>query len=125
MPKTAAPVTANLAKGSRVVATIDMKGVPAGTPGKVILVEGLSWTRYWVWFDNGPRVGQLHRSKLATLDEWANRGVKKVAPAGAASAVGVDVAPGDDAAGGDVGGVPAALLERSRKARERLGAKKA
>ena len=124
MPKTAAPATSNLAQGSRVIATIDMKGVPAGTPGRVIMVEGLSWTRYWVWFDNGPRVGQLHRSKLATLDEWANRGVKKAA-AGAASPVGGDAAHSDDAAGGDVGGVPAFLLDRSRKARERLGAKKA
>ena len=37
----------------RVVAAEDLPGVPAGTPGVVMMVTGLSWTRYRVQFDNG------------------------------------------------------------------------
>ena len=37
----------------RVVAADDRPGVPAGTPGTVIQVSGLSWIRYRVRWDNG------------------------------------------------------------------------
>ena len=37
----------------RVVAAEDLPGVPAGTPGTVVMVTGLSWIRYRVRFDNG------------------------------------------------------------------------
>jgi len=37
----------------RVVAAEDVAGVPAGTPGTVIQVTGLSWIRYRVRFDTG------------------------------------------------------------------------
>lgn len=37
----------------RVEAADDLPGVPAGTPGKVLMVTGLSWIRYRVRFDNG------------------------------------------------------------------------
>jgi hypothetical protein len=37
----------------RVVAAEDLPGVPAGTPGTVLMVTGLSWIRYRVQFDNG------------------------------------------------------------------------
>jgi hypothetical protein len=37
----------------RVVAAQDRPGVPAGTPGRVIQVSGLSWIRYRVRWDNG------------------------------------------------------------------------
>ena len=30
-----------------------LRGVPAGTPGTVIGVSGLTWIRYRVQFDNG------------------------------------------------------------------------
>ena len=101
-----------------------MRGVPEGTAGKVIHVQGLSWIRYWVWFDNGERVGTLGRNKLATADEWRRR---FDAPAEAVSSPSVEGA-GDAAAtadsSGDVGGVPGHLLERSRAARARWAAKK-
>ena len=123
MPKAALATKNVLTSGARVVAAIEMKGVPAGTPGKVIHVQGLTWTRYWVWFDNGLRVGTLHRDKLMTLDEWARRGevaVKDNSPvAGPAAA-----ASADASATADVGGVPGHLIERSRLARERWAAKK-
>ncbi len=117
-----------LAPKTRVVSTVDMKGVPRGTTGKVIFVQGLSWIRYWVLFDNGVRVGTLDRSKLATLADWENKAgtsaeVVAVAPGG-----GIAAASGDGAgaaAGESIGGVPAHLLEKSKAARARWAAKKA
>lgn len=115
-----AVAAADLRAGSEVVSTLELKGVPLGTHGKVIHVQGLSWTRYWVRFDNGLRVGTLDRKKLATPGEWARR---HDAPAGVAVAsaapAGADAAPEAES----VGGVPGHLLERSRTARERLAAK--
>lgn len=101
-----------------------MRGVPEGTAGKVIHVQGLSWIRYWVWFDNGERVGTLGRTKLATTDEWSRRFDAPVEAVSAAAAIGAGdgAAAGDSS--GDVGGVPGHLLERSRSARARLAAKK-
>lgn len=43
----------------RVVAAEDRPGVPAGTPGVVVMVTGLSWTRYRVRFDNGVELNML------------------------------------------------------------------
>ena len=54
-----------LRKGSQVVATTDLRDVPAGTPGRVILVNGLTWIRYWVLFDNGVSLGSIPRADLA------------------------------------------------------------
>lgn len=116
---TSAPLTT----GTKVRATIDMKGVPLGTTGKVIHVQGLSWIRYWVWFDNGIRLGTIDRSKLATAQEWEHRlnGTADVVAA-PSMVVAADDAPSEEA-GESIGGVPALLLERSRKARERWAAK--
>lgn len=52
---------------------MDLPGVPAGTPGKVLLINGFAWIRYRVAFDNGMEIGSLDRSQLATRDEWAER----------------------------------------------------
>ena len=121
MPPTA---LAELAAGTPVVSTVSMRGVPEGTAGKVIHVQGLSWIRYWVWFDNGQRVGTLARTKLATLDEWARRFDAPAESSGATASVSsADTGPVADSSG-DVGGVPGHLLERSRAARARWAAKK-
>ena len=115
---------AELAVGTPVVSTMPMRGVPEGTAGKVIHVQGLSWIRYWVWFDNGQRIGTLGRTKLATVDEWERRFDAPVEPSGV-SAVATSVDGGSAAdPSGDVGGVPGHLLERSRAARARWAAKK-
>lgn len=57
----------------KVVAAVDLPGVPAGTPGKVTLVNGFRWIRYRVYFDNGADVGSLDRSQIATRSEWEQR----------------------------------------------------
>ena len=48
----------------RVVATQDLRGVPAGTEGRVMVVVGLTWFRYRVRFDNGEEIGSLDRRYL-------------------------------------------------------------
>ena len=58
----------------KVVAAVDLPGVPAGSPGRVTLKNGFRWTRYRVYFDNGRDVGSLDRAQLALRDEWNNDG---------------------------------------------------
>jgi hypothetical protein len=105
-----------------VVATVDLKRVPRGTTGKVIMVSGLTWIRYWVLFDNGERIGTLHRDKLATLAEWEN----KASNGSTGKTVGAAAIEGSTTAASaeTIGGVPVHLLEKSRLARERWAAKK-
>ena len=62
-----------LKRHEKVVAAVDLPGVPAGTAGKVELVNGLRWIRYRVGFENGADIGSLDRSQLARPDEWAAR----------------------------------------------------
>jgi hypothetical protein len=114
-----------LAPKTRVVSTVDMKGVPRGTTGKVIFVQGLSWIRYWVLFDNGIRVGTLDRSKLATLADWENKDAFEVVAVAAGGAVAATSGDAGAGAGESIGGVPAHLLEKSKAARARWAAKKA
>ncbi len=121
-----------LRKGEKVVAATDLRQVPVGTTGTVMLVNGLSWIRYWVRFDNGVALGSINRSALARPEEWERRlagGGKTDADGEAASpAAAAAVAEGSEAETvGDVttpngAVVPAQLVERAKRARERLGA---
>lgn len=115
-----------LRKGDKVVLTTELREVPLGTPGKVVLSTGLSWIRYWVQFENGVAVGSLGRDKLATPAEWERRLTQ-------GDEVAEDGAAGDDGAGAEADGggdgytwkgivVPQLLIDRSKAARERLGA---
>jgi hypothetical protein len=61
--------TAELRKGDKVVAATELRRVPAGTPGRILMVAGLQWTRYRVDFDNGVSIGSLDRAHLARPDE--------------------------------------------------------
>jgi hypothetical protein len=48
-----------LQPGQKVVATVDLDGVPKGTQGKVMLANGFNWKRYRVLFANGSEIGNL------------------------------------------------------------------
>jgi hypothetical protein len=112
-----------LKRGAKVVALADLRGVPRGTTGRVTMVSGLTWIRYFVDFDNGVAMPSVHRTVLATPAEWREW---KDRPAGAQAAVAADApaaAAAGEAAVESVGGIPAHLLERSRLARERWAAK--
>jgi len=114
--------TEQLKRKARVVSLVDMRGVPRGMPGRVTMVSGLTWIRYFVDFDNGVAVPSLDRSVLASPAEWLEW---KDRPAGAEAEVEERPAEVASAAAPEesVGGIPAHLLERSRQARERLAAK--
>ena len=108
----------------------DLPRVPAGTKGRVYLVEGFSWTRYRVLFDNGVDIGSLDAAVLARPRDFASALERREQAAIAAEATAEETeAAGEEGAapaGEDktVNGVavPAHLLDRSRRARERLAA---
>ena len=118
-------------KRNETVKTLDqLPGVPAGTSGRVYLVDGFAWTRYRVLFSNGVDVGTLDGSTLARprdFDAALERHVRAAEAAEAAETAEV-ADDGAAAAGGaadkTVNGVvvPALLLDRSKRARERLTA---
>ncbi|MDQ3385305.1 MAG: hypothetical protein M3503_04745 [Actinomycetota bacterium] len=121
-----------LSTKSRVVAEHDLVGVPEGTPGRIELVNGLTWIRYWVQFDNGVWLGSVDADAVVAEDDWedhldrraaaqaraaeeAARPKAEAAPAAATA----DAAPADAA----TSRIPAALLARSQAAKAK--AKKA
>jgi hypothetical protein len=112
------------------VKTLDaLPGVPQGTRGRVNLVDGFAWTRYRVLFDNGVDVGSLDGSALARPRDYEDALARREAAAAATEVAASDQGDTDEAAaagGGDktVNGVvvPALLLDRSKRARERLSA---
>lgn len=55
---------------AKVVAAEDLRGVPAGTPGRVTLKNGFTWIRYRVEFENGVGIGSLDRSQLMPAKDW-------------------------------------------------------
>lgn len=57
----------------KVVAAVDLPGVPAGTPGRVLYVAGVTWIRYHVLFDGDIDRANLDASQLADRKEWARR----------------------------------------------------
>lgn len=122
-----ATATDKLRKGAKVVATTELRDVPEGTPGKVTMASGLSWTRYWVRFENGVTLGTISRDKLATKEDLEAKANGTVVAVGGGSAEVADAAGAADDGGG--GGkatpsgtlVPQKLLDRSAAARTRLG----
>jgi hypothetical protein len=54
----------------KVVAVADLPGVPAGTPGRVYYVAGVTWIRYHVLFENGMELSSLDAAQLADLKDW-------------------------------------------------------
>ena len=120
----------NLQKKEIVKAAINLRGVPEGTMGRVILSSGLDWVRYWVAFDNGVELGSLHRDKLVREAEWDAYLVQRersqeIAESGSE---GQDSSQESDSqslgsGGVDVNGVlvPQLLLDRTKAALERLG----
>lgn len=118
-----------LRRKERVAAAVDMPGIPAGTPGKVIMVAGFEWIRYWVRFENGVVRGSISRDKLARPGEpvGAEREALQAAAAAPVAASNGDAGEAGGAAASGEGImhagvlVPAHLLERSKNRRTALG----
>ena len=119
----------NLQKKEVVKAAINLRGVPEGTTGQVILSNGLDWVRYWVAFDNGVEVGSLHRDKLVREDEWDDYLLKREQTLQKAEnetelTDDSEEPPSSSGSGGvEVNGVlvPQLLLDRTQAALERFG----
>ena len=60
-------LTDRFKRKERVVVTRDLRGVPAGTEGTVMMETGLTWFRYRVRFDNGVEMGSLDGHSLARV----------------------------------------------------------
>ena len=126
MPKTI-DRTLPIKRFKKVVATVDLPGVPEGTIGKVRVANGFTWYRYWVDFDNGVRMGQVSHEHLCHEGDWGrfqlDRTESERRALEALEAPGIS-GEGDgpvEVAAGNRFGVPEHLLQRSSDARTRLG----
>ncbi|CAB4347123.1 unannotated protein [freshwater metagenome] len=54
----------------KVVAAVDLPGVPAGTFGKVWFVSGVTWIRYHVAFDNGAEIANVDGAEITDRKVW-------------------------------------------------------
>jgi hypothetical protein len=108
----------------------DLPGVPAGTRGRVYLVDGFAWTRYRVLFDNGVDIGSLDGAVLARPRDFGSALERREQEAAAAEAAAEEAEEGAEEGAAPAGegktvngvSVPAHLLDRSKRARERLAA---
>ncbi|MFM7536932.1 MAG: hypothetical protein ACKO91_14225 [Acidimicrobiales bacterium] len=66
-----------LRKGDRVLARVDLDGVPAGTAGQVLLANGFNWLRYRVLFGNGVELADLDGRHLEPTGRTAKRLAKR------------------------------------------------
>lgn len=71
------PDQLDLRPHDRVEAAVDLPGVAAGTPGKVLLANGFNWQRYRVRFDNGVELGDLDGRHLRPAGKTAKRLAKR------------------------------------------------
>ncbi|MGK0225417.1 MAG: hypothetical protein ACI8XD_000226 [Thermoproteota archaeon] len=124
-------------KNDVVKATMDLPGVPQGTLGKIKVINGFAWIRYWVFFDNGVDLGQLDTDELVRPEHWDHFFEQKelveerARLAAEAVANGAEVSSEASDAGAPTDPndplarirslVPAHLLERSDAARARVG----
>jgi hypothetical protein len=113
-----------LRTGAKDTATTDLRDVPEGTTGKVILVNGLSWIRYWVRFDNGVTLGSISRHKLATKEDLLRGPDTGMATDGADGDGGDGAEAAADASGGVTTPngtfIPQKHIDRAKAARARL-----
>ncbi len=123
-------------RGTRIVVTDDLPGVPEGTPGKVGRAVGLTLTRYRVRFDNEVEFTSVAADKLVRADEWndfrerreaeraaaAEQAARQAAAAAEASAA--PTAPAADAPAEDSPAADprlAALMAKSKAAKAAKG----
>jgi hypothetical protein len=64
-------------KGAKVEAKEDLSGVPAGTPGRVILANGFNWLRYRVAFANGVELADLDERHITPIGRTAKKVAKR------------------------------------------------
>jgi len=121
--------------GDWVIAVEPIGDIPEGTKGRVKVVDGFGWVRYWVAWETGAWMGSVDSSSVVRadrLEQWrSDREAAQVPAAAHAERAAVTSAAGTNG-GGDGGEaapgggrVPEHLLERSRQARARKAAQTA
>lgn len=122
-------------KGTRVVTTTHLPGVPEGTVGTIGVGAGLVIPRYWVQFDNGVETGSVNHRRLVREKDWpafqverdqaaaaeAERAARAAERAKAAQATAA-VGDGDGDGDSDGGGAAPATDESASPADDRLAA---
>jgi len=114
--------------GDIVVAVEPVGAIPEGTRGRIKVVDGFEWIRYWVAWDTGEWTGSVDNSAVVAESRLEQYKADRAAAAErAAVKAAAPVAVEADAAGngGWASGVPEHLLERSRQARARKAAQAA
>jgi hypothetical protein len=112
----------DLDRHQKVRAWIDLPSVPAGTPGKVLQVTGVSWIRYRVLFENGVEAGLLDGRHIVATKDWVPVDDRVEVEAAEETEAAADDAPAAAASDDNEFGVPAHLLERAKAARARRAA---
>lgn len=116
---------------TRVVATRPLIGVPEGTPGRIELVIGLTWIRYWVHFDNGVWFGPVDTAAVVEEHDWPDYQRRRQAESEAAAQRASEApeptaapaeAPAADEGDATTSKIPAALLARSQAAKAKKAA---
>lgn len=67
----------DLKTGDRVRTITELREVPVGGEGKVILANGFNWLRYRVLFDNGAEIGDLDHRHIEPIGRAAKRLAKR------------------------------------------------
>jgi hypothetical protein len=114
-----APTIDRFRRGETVKTLDALPGVPPGTRGRVELVAGFAWTRYRVLFENGVDVGSLDGSTLARPKQFDEALARRDEAAESEAGDGGGAGGGEDKTVNGVS-IPAHLLDRSKRARERL-----
>ena len=122
---TALDRTSPIRRHQKVVATINLPGVPGGTLGKVRVANGFAWYRYCEDFEIGVKLGHVDHGNVVRAGDWVRFQVER-AEASLQVSEEVDDPDGDNDDNGDEAaenrfGVPEYILERSRVARAHLG----
>jgi len=121
--------------GDWVVAVAPIGDIPEGARGRVKVIDGFGWVRYWVAWESGEWTGSVDSALVVRadrLEQWrADREAAQAAASAqaeravAAAAVGTNGDSGGAEGGGAASRVPEHLLERSRQARARKAAQAA
>jgi hypothetical protein len=116
--------------GDWVVAVEPIGDIPEGARGRVKVVDGFGWVRYWVAWETGEWTGSVDSASVVRadrLDRWkADQDAARAAAAAPAERAATGAASAGNGDGGEgageapgAGRVPDHLLERSRQARAR------
>jgi hypothetical protein len=113
-----------LRRGDKIIAVKAIGRTPEGAKGRIQVVDGFKWTRYWVLWDTGEWTGSVDAGSVVAASRYEayKHDQAEAAARTAAAPAPAALAAAAPAAEGGGSGIPQHLLERSRLARERKAA---